>query len=401
MTVVLAIFCGVYNLLDCFDPEEEEIIGPVLLKNWENIAHWIRRFCETFKSKEIPFPGETLGVAYDEWYRRLVCTLTCIAMRRDMEWTKQMWAVPDARIALYHLWFLDDPSTDPLNRELSAKCTRGLTAVLQHAKVGALPGVDVAAELIQACPNGKEGIARIAVSRLLAGLKDGDNDDTCEFAHTVLSLMVLCNNRPLTIALLEKRAVVYTTQMFVKLARIRLESRGMGKAPLDIGFLEGTRIIFISNFLGELDFLSSFGTGCPHIREALQNDLMRGIVACMADLTSFSPVRQKITRALSFFLGNTIPAHLAYYSVILALQTAMESVDEGEVERWVLTSSIRSDWIKLQRCLLERMVCKAQYLKAMAPEIGTATCGQVCLTELHINRLNLNGIHFSVPKNRR
>ncbi|KLO16531.1 hypothetical protein SCHPADRAFT_887741 [Schizopora paradoxa] len=390
LTVIFSIFYGLYTLIECVDSSSvgNEAIDEMLLKDWANIAHWIKRFCDTFKSKDDPFPGETLGLTYKEWYTRLVCTLTGLAMRGDMKWSKQVWADSDARLALYHLWFHDDRSLD---REFPAKCSRGLTAILQHDKAGAFKfpkDVDgVASELIKVSRNGKEGIAKLAVSRLIAGLKNGDDDleDTCEYAQTVWALVVWCNNRPLSTALLEKQAVIFLTKMFVKFARLRLELE-----EKDLGVRLGAsgecdsrwrspdvaRCVFIVNFLESLDFISSFGTGCPYIRQALHHDILHGIIACTSNLTSFSEVQDNVTRALTFFLGYTIPVHLAYYSVILELQNAMESVDEGEVERWVLKSPVRSEWIKFQCCLLERMVYKAQYLKSWASEVGTATCGQ-------------------------
>ncbi|KLO16528.1 hypothetical protein SCHPADRAFT_995099 [Schizopora paradoxa] len=354
---VLGIFSGIHKLCSWF--EGDVLVEQMLFENWENLVRWIKGFCDAFGSKGTPFPGDTSGLTYTEWYARLVWILTAPPLPLDKTRLTQMWEMSIARSALYQLWVHDDPDLD---RELVARCSEALSIVLEYGHAQSFPEIDVASELVEKSCIGVEGVARLALSRLTASLKGGDVEKSREFAQIVCAFVNHCDDHPLCMATLEKKAIPLLTKVFVNYARLSLEKE-----------IHVLCRYFMDEFVHSLGYLYTLSPGCPYICQALHNNLLHGIVACTSNLQVFS---EEFTKGVNFLLGFVFPTHLVYLTFITALQAAVETLNEKEVENWVLQSSVRSDWICFERCLLERIIYKGLYFKKATSVLRTAMCDQ-------------------------
>ncbi len=330
--------------------KEDKAIAQALVKNWEMIARWVRRFCDNFKSTEDPFPGAFITFA--EWYNALMLTL--VLANADRNLSPQLWSVSDARHALYKLWLLDGPTNLPMR--VVPVCSGILGVLILHRNIY---GVSVE-ELFKQTGRGAEELAHLAMTRLIKAAKSGVVDDMRDYAYIVLALVSSSNQSTLCSILLKKKAISYLTKTFVKLADIET----IQQDEMHPGFVENYLILF--------EYITDPNGGYPNILQALRHGFLKGIVncGCLLDM-----LQRKAVDVLKHIVGNVMIKYLAYYSFLVGVLNAMREIDHKHIKRCIDPSVLEPPWRRFEQYLLERSAYKALFDLSVASDLDTVVCG--------------------------
>ncbi|KLO16503.1 hypothetical protein SCHPADRAFT_995078 [Schizopora paradoxa] len=328
--------------------EKDDTIVKALMKDWNMLARWTRRFCDKFKSVEDPFPGAS--IKYEEWYCGLF--LTIMLATADDDRAHKMFSVYDVRHTMCRLWLLETPET--LSRFNSVHTQLVKMFALHQFRYSA----DFTAELVRDSGFGEERAMQLVMDRMADALNSGNSEVMCNNAFIVLFLVSSQHDSIRSIAL-KKKAIPYLTKAFVKTTDPKTIRR-TEKLP-----------DFVQNFIRGFEFITSPEGGYRYILQALRNGFLHGVIACGALMDR---LQWDTIMALKRIIGNVLIKYLVYLPYLLGVLDAMKAVKCKDIEECIDKSEVKSHWSQFEETLLARTVYKSLFEHSGQSNLGIIRC---------------------------
>ncbi|KAH6912812.1 hypothetical protein BKA70DRAFT_1265084 [Coprinopsis sp. MPI-PUGE-AT-0042] len=321
-------------------PVNPEIYDDEILAAWQGLFKWSAYFYAGYV--------EAPGVDFTRKRNAIDMISGCwYAICRTDRVREAMVSTQGSVEIVTRLWLLEDEG-----RSLASPNTMmGLPCA--SAAMGALitrpPNDDVYDRVIRTAAGKAETVAKLALARLKAAIKDITRIHEPQTTLYLELIIDLCRpaNHPLRHAFLQGNLITLCTNIAVTVSRL-LQSREL-PGLID---LMGNAFGFLNNCLESTD-------GFSWVNQSIKAGLLGAYVDCSPFFSRIEPHERKL---ITRIVDEILPAYLVYRSVIEAVDSSIRALklDDSPRKDRVLRTDAREGWERFVKLARERRLATLQ-----------------------------------------